>query len=39
MNHLKQNLAVVPPSRDEGGSLGQITECFTGVVGKFRPKV
>ena len=23
----------------EGGSLGQITGCLTGVVGKFRPMV
>lgn len=39
MSRLKQNRAVVPQQRDEGGSLGQITVCLTGVVGKFRPMV
>ena len=36
MSHLKQNLAV---AKGKGGSLGQITGCLTGVVGKFRPMV
>jgi hypothetical protein len=36
MSHLKHNPAV---ALREGGSLGQITACLTGVVGKFRPMV
>lgn len=36
MSHLKQNPAV---ALRKGGSLGQITACLTGVVGKFRPMV
>jgi hypothetical protein len=36
MSYLKPNPAV---ALRVGGSLGQITACLTGVVGKFRPMV